>query len=142
MCRWDPHPKKCNHPRRGSPLRDLLALLKTTPAPSWATPAMVMLGLASSFAESLGISLVVLFLYSAMGHLDEMSAGNGVLGALFREVAGRLGGGTTLAVTIFLLIVARGILALTYGLIGSSLSNRISESVRNGLHQQYLDVEY
>ena len=138
----DAHPKKCNHPRRGSPLRDLLALLKTTPAPSWATPVMVMLGLASSFAESLGISLVVLFLYSAMGHLDEMSAGNGVLGALFREVAGRLGGGTTLAVTIFLLIVARGILALTYGLIGSSLSNRISESVRNGLHQQYLEVEY
>lgn len=128
--------------RRGSALRDLRGLLKATPTPRWATPAMIILGLASSFAETLGISLVVLLLYSAMGHLGELSATGGVLGALFRMAAGWLGGGATLAFTIFLLIVARGLLALAYSLISSSVSNRISESVRNGIHRQYLDVAY
>jgi ABC-type multidrug transport system fused ATPase/permease subunit len=140
--RTDLRPENRAPSRRGSALRDLRGLLKATPTPRWATPAMIILGLASSFAETLGISLVVLFLYSAMGHLGELSATSGVLGALFRAAVGRLGGGATLAFTIFLLIVARGALALAYSLISSSVSNRISESVRNGIHQQYLDVAY
>src|SRR6266478_5360286 len=106
----DAQSSKGTRPLRGSALRDLLALLKTTSAPSWATPVMVILGLASSFAESLGISLVVLFLYSAMGHLGEVKAANGLLATLFHETVGRFGSGTTLAVTIFVLIMVRGVL--------------------------------
>jgi ABC-type multidrug transport system fused ATPase/permease subunit len=138
----DRRPEKRASSRRGSTLRDLLALLKATPTPRWATPALILLGLASSFAETLGISLVVLFLYSAMGHMGEVSATGGALGALFGAAARGLGGGAALALTIFLLIVARGVLALAYGLISSSVSNRISETVRNGIHRQYLEVAY
>jgi ABC-type multidrug transport system fused ATPase/permease subunit len=140
--RTDPRLKNCMSSRRGAVLRELRGLLNATPTPRWATPAMITLGLASSFAETLGISLVVLFLYSAMGQLGELGETGGVLGGLFRAVVARLGGGTKLAFTIFLLIVARGWLALAYSLISSSVSNRISESVRNGIHQQYLDVAY
>ena len=35
--------------------------------PAWATPVLIALGLATSLAETLGITLIVAFLYSAMG---------------------------------------------------------------------------
>ena len=60
---------------------------QATPTPAWATPALIALGLASSFAETLGISLVVLFLYSAMGHAADVAFIGGVLGSIFRPVA-------------------------------------------------------
>jgi ABC-type multidrug transport system fused ATPase/permease subunit len=128
--------------RAGTALRDLRALLRITPIPIWTTPTLIGLGLAASFAETLGISLVVLFLYSAMGQADQASATGGVLGVFMSEIAPRLGGGIPLASLIFLLIIMRGLLALAYGLISARVSSRISEIARNLLHHRYLTVPY
>jgi ABC-type multidrug transport system fused ATPase/permease subunit len=85
---------------------------------------------------------VVLFLYSAMGHVSEANSTEGLLGILFQHILSHFGGGALLAALIFLLIVARGVLALSYNLISSAVGNSISENVRNGIHRQYLEVAY
>ena len=115
--------------RKAMALRDLRALLQMTPMSYWATPTLIGLGLAASLAETLGISLVVLFLYSAMGRADQLGATGGVVGAFLDQIAARVGGGVPLACLIFQLIVLRGLLALAY--ISSAISGRISEAARN-----------
>ena len=59
---------------RRAALDHLSHLLKITQAPRWATPALIALGLGSSFAETLGITLIILFFYSAMGQLDQAAS--------------------------------------------------------------------
>ena len=134
-----------NSERRGQKalvLRDLRALLQMTPMPYWVTLAVIGLGLAASLAETLGISLVVLFLYSAMGQSGHVGATGGVLGGFLDQIAARGGGSVGLAFLIFLLIVLRGLLALAYNAISAGVSDRISEAARNALHEQYLTVSY
>lgn len=125
--------------RKAMDFRDLRVLLRMTPP--WATPTLIGLGLAASVAETLGVSLVVLFLYSAMGRLDQAGAIGGAVGALLHQIAARVGRGGLLA-CIFLLIVLRGLLGFAYSVISSAVSGRISEAARNALHQQYLAVSY
>jgi hypothetical protein len=50
-------------PARRAALDHLSALLRLTPKPAWATPLLIVLGLAASLAETLGITLIVAFLY-------------------------------------------------------------------------------
>ncbi len=57
-------------PRRAA-LDHLDALLRLAPKPAWATPALVALGLAASLAETLGITLIVAFVYAAMGSSEQ-----------------------------------------------------------------------
>jgi subfamily B ATP-binding cassette protein MsbA len=121
-------------------LRDLSHLLRIVGKPRWATPALLALGFLSSLAETLGITLIVLFLYSVSNRTAE--AGGGFQGRALGEAITWFGSPTRLAVVILLLIVARGALALVYSLISSSVGERISERARNLVHQQYLGVAF
>ena len=48
---------------RRAAFNHLFELLRIMQKPRWATPVLIALGFASSLAESLGITLVVLFFY-------------------------------------------------------------------------------
>lgn len=125
---------------RRTALKDLMRLLALIGKPRWATPALLVLGMASSFAETLGITLILLFLYAATGHAGH--SGNGLLGR-FVGLAGRHFGNTThLAFLILGLIVARGMLAMAYNRISMNIGSSMSERARNAVHQQYLSVSY
>jgi ATP-binding cassette, subfamily B, bacterial MsbA len=121
-------------------LRDLSQLLRIVGKPRWATPALLVLGLASSFAETLGITLILLFLYSLSGRVTE--AGNGLEGRVLAHALDWFGSSTRLALAVLLLILARGALTLVYTLISSGISERISERARNLVHEQYLKVGF
>jgi subfamily B ATP-binding cassette protein MsbA len=93
-------------------------------------------------AETIGISLVILFLYVTMGRLG---SGNGVaqmFGPAAEWALHLLGGTGPLAVAIFTLIVLRGWIAYWYSRISAGLSAQISEAARNAIHLQYLEVSY
>ncbi len=120
----------------------LWRLLAEAPIPRWATPVLVLLGLISSLAETLGITLVVLFFYSAMGQLDRAVSANGMLGSTLRQATGWLDNSTEMAAVILLLIVARGGLSFLHGFLSARISEQISENVRNRVHRQYLTVAY
>src|SRR5262249_54272436 len=93
-----------------------------------------------SLAETFGISLVVLFLYSAFGRSSTDFA-SGLLGTFIAGFGARVGT-MGLAALLFMMIVARGLLALAYSFISASVSQRISENARNDLHKQLLTVAY
>jgi ABC-type multidrug transport system fused ATPase/permease subunit len=126
-------------PSRWSDLRQVYALSAARP---WTTPVLIILGLASSLAETLGISLVVLFLYVALGRAGDATAIGGVLGRLAKSVSAELGNLGSLSAIILLLIAAKGLLTYAYGVVSSMVQTRISETVRNDLHRQYLQVSY
>ena len=93
-------------------------------------------------AESLSISLIVLFLYSMMGRASEAAVGNGIIGKGFVIIAAESGGGTKLAVLILGMVVANIALTFTYNLVNASIRYRLSEVVRNRLNRQFLEVSY
>lgn len=112
------------------------------PAHAWAAPALVLTGFAASLAEGLGITLVVVFLYTLMSPGGNPPAAAAPLDWLSRTGTELVGGGLVLAALIFVLIAGRAGLSLIYTLISSTVKNRLSESVRNRLHRQYLEMPF
>lgn len=120
---------------------DLKRLLIIAGKPKWATPVLISLGFLSSLAETLGLTLILLFLYSALG--EGVNTGNaGPMSGVLSLLGGYLGNTTRLAGLIFLAIVARAGLAFVYQLVSSYLGEGINERVRNRIHDQYLTVAY
>lgn len=103
---------------------------------------LIVLGLLSSVAETLGVTLVLLFVYSAIGHGGALvSAGSPISGALaFAERF--FDGSFQLAAFILLLIALRGALAYVSSVVGAAVSARISEAAMNMIHKQFLSVSY
>jgi ABC-type multidrug transport system fused ATPase/permease subunit len=128
---------------RRAALDHLRALLRLTPKPAWATSTLIALGLATSLAETLGITLIVAFLYSALGQTaDAAHAVGGLLGRALARAQGVFGSPAQMALGILLLILARAGLAYANRAIGAQVSEQISEATRNRLHEQYLTVSY
>jgi ABC-type multidrug transport system fused ATPase/permease subunit len=127
---------------RRAAFADLLRLLKITPLPRWATPLLICLGLLSSLAETVGITLVLLFFYFAMGQVELATTTSGLLGNALRHTAGWFHNSAETAGVIFLLIVARGGLAFAYALLSARIGEQISEVARNRIHSQYLTASY
>lgn len=100
------------------------------------------MGVASSLAESLSVSLVILFIFTIIGSGPEPEVG-GFLGQIF-EVAHSIVGGNSvlLAAFIFALILIKTLLGLLYGLVIAFVSNEMNETIRNRIHEQYLEVSY
>ncbi|WP_150290576.1 ABC transporter ATP-binding protein [Sphingobium estronivorans] len=122
-------------------LSDLHRLLAMVGKPRWATPTLIILGLISSLAETVGITLILLFLYTASGQVAA-AEGDGLVGQVLRDAVNWFGSSTELALLILVMIVARGMLALVYTRISSTIGEHISEAVRNRIHEQYLTVSY
>jgi subfamily B ATP-binding cassette protein MsbA len=109
----------------------------------WAALIVLLLGLAAAIAESIGVSLVVLFLYLVLGRGADAVSSGGVLGRLFEVMTASAGGhSVVLGTLIFLLILGKAALNLAYGIIAATVRNRISEDMRNLVHAQCLDISY
>jgi ABC-type multidrug transport system fused ATPase/permease subunit len=130
------------HSRRAA-LEHLSALLRLTPKPAWVTPVLIGLGLATSLAETMGIALIVAFLYSALGQTgDAGPAVGGLLGQALDRARAVFGSPALMALGILLLILARAFLAYANHAISAKISERISESARNCIHERYLTAPY
>jgi ABC-type multidrug transport system fused ATPase/permease subunit len=119
----------------------LRRLLRIAQQPRWATPVLIGLGLATSLAETLGITLVIVFLYAAMGQPDAAAAVGGLLGQALAQARG-IGSPALLAGGIGVLIVARAALSYANRVINGNVGERINETSRNLIHEQYLRVSY
>jgi ABC-type multidrug transport system fused ATPase/permease subunit len=121
----------------------LSALLRLTPKPAWATPALIALGLATSLAETLGITLIVAFLYAALGQTgDVAAAAGGLLGQALNRARAVFGSSAQMALGILVLILTRAALAYANRAISAQVGERISEAARNRIHKQYLTLPY
>jgi len=133
-----------NRPRaaRRAALAELFRLLKLAPLPRWVTPALILLGLAASLAETLGITLVLLFFYFAMGKVELATSTSGLLGDALRYAANWFHSSTETAFVLLLLIIARGSLSFINTLISARVGEQINEAARNRVHLQYLSTSY
>jgi subfamily B ATP-binding cassette protein MsbA len=128
---------------RAAAFGHLHTLLRDSDKPVWATPALVALGLVTSLAETFGITLVVAFVYAAMGKgTDAAGAVGGWLGAAMARALAWFGSPSKLVLAIVLLIAVRAGLAYAHRRVGETISERLNEAVRNRLHQQFLTVSY
>jgi ABC-type multidrug transport system fused ATPase/permease subunit len=126
----------------GSSVPDLLQLLRLIPRPQWSTPVLIILGILASFAEAMGITLILLFFYSMMNRLDVIASSSGILGEAIRYTTTRFGSPRKTALFILLLIIVRGALAYIYAIVSSFVSEEISQATRDRIHRQYLYISY
>src|SRR5258708_5580374 len=117
-------------------------VLCLSPTRKWLLPCLVILGLAAALADSLGISLIVLFLYSIMGRTNEMIATSGIVGRAFAIITDKIGSSSLLMILIVSLVVVHIGLTFSYTLITAHIRYRLSEAVRNRLSKQYLEISY
>src|ERR1700722_4300314 len=133
-----------NRPRaaRRAALAELFRLLRVAPLPRWATPLLIALGLAASLAETVGITLVLLFFYLAMGQVELATSTSGLLGDALRQATSWFHGSTETAFVVLVLIVARGALSFANTLISARVGEQINEVARTRVHLQYLSASY
>lgn len=134
-------PRRTGGARRAA-VTELLRLLKMAHLPGWVTPLQVAVGLASSLAETVGITLVLLFFYLAMGQVELATSTGGILGEALRHVTLWLDGPIATAAAVLTLIVVRGALAFAHSLISARIGEQINEFSRNSVHLQYLSASY
>ncbi|MET0660066.1 MAG: ABC transporter ATP-binding protein [Steroidobacteraceae bacterium] len=124
-------------------LRELRRLWRYAGLNRWEAPTMFGLGIVTSCLDGLGISLVVLYLYAAIGNVDDIADSEGLLGEIFAHTLSLVGDNKLLIGSIvFALVATSSLLRFVYGTMSESISQRISERIRVGLHDQYLDVSY
>lgn len=132
--------------RRRLTADELRRLFRFAAPQAWAAPVLVVLGFAASLAETLGITLVVVFLYAAIGHGVAAPSAGGPLDWVFAMVRTHLSvsDDSTVAIAglIFGLITAKAGLSLAYSVVSSRVRHRLSEVVRNGLHRRFLMAPY
>ena len=110
---------------------------------AWAAPTMLVLGLAAAIAETLGVSLAVMFLFSVLGQTEEIASGDGLFAAVFRQFEQTFGSDPTLiAVGFVLLILGNALLIYAYQVLTATLMNRIAERMRDVVHETYVTVGY
>jgi ABC-type multidrug transport system fused ATPase/permease subunit len=123
-------------------LPQLLGVLQIIPRPKWAAPTLVTLGIFSSLAEAMGITLIPLFFYSMMNKLDSLASNGGLLGFALHHLILRFHSSREIAAVFVLLIVIRGALAYAYAIATSHISEQISQITRDRVHQLYLRLPY
>ena len=110
---------------------------------AWAAPTMLILGLAAAVAETLGVSLAVMFLFSVLGQTDEIANGGGVFAAVFQKFEQAFGSDPTLiAMGFVVLILSNALLIYGYQVLTAVLENRIAERMRDVVHETYVTVGY
>ena len=120
--------------------RSLLPLLRHRP---WGVAGLVVLGVLTSLAEGISVSLFLPFLQS-MGAGDGAATGNrfvDAVGGLFSAVpeAQRL---LVIALAIFTLLVVVSLLRYAYDMVFAWMDVRIGHRLRSGIYAQLLAVGY
>ena len=101
-------------------------------------PPLVLLGLLSAFAESLGIGLVVLLLYTVLPTDVEPEFG-AAFDSILRFVSPEgTPAGLGLVLGLSSLIILRGLTSFSYTVVASRARNRCIEVKRNELHERLL----
>lgn len=106
--------------------------------------AIIVVGIFSSLAEGIGISLFLPFLDSMTGTPGEMEPGDGLLRDLGHLFAGvppeqRL---VIIGACIFAAILIRALLAYGYGVLSDWLSNYVGHRLRSELFAQVLSLSF
>jgi ABC-type multidrug transport system fused ATPase/permease subunit len=123
-----------------SEARRLAVLLR---APRLTGLAVVGLGLASALAETLGIGMAVVLLFTLLDEGDQARDLDGTLARLHAWISEAFGAGSALIPAIFLaLILLAAALAYANNAFTGILLNRVAERMRDVVHERLITVGY
>lgn len=106
-------------------------------------PVLIFLGLATSLAETMGITLIVAFVYLVLGETGEAFDGvGGLAGQVLLRAHTFFGSPSLMALGILLLIFSRAYLSYANHAISAKVCEHISETARNRIHNLYLTAPY
>jgi len=108
----------------------------------WSFPLITVFGVLSSLAESFGVGLIILFLYTIMGRQGEAASVGGYLGSAFVHLSAHIRNTTLLASLILAAIAAKAAFTATHAAISSYVQNDLARDIRDRIHRQYLEVNY
>lgn len=112
--------------------------------PSWSVPALVTLGILSSFSEGIGISLFIPFLNSVNQTASLPHTGNWLLdslGNLFNDIRpqSRL---LIIALCIFISVLVKSLLSYGNSVLSTWLNMRASHRIRSAIFEKILTVSF
>jgi ATP-binding cassette, subfamily B, bacterial MsbA len=119
----------------------VVALLRLTRPHAWMLPVLVVLSIAASLAEGIGIGLVIPALDVLMG--GESARPAGPFAEFMQRVAVRAGDRNqllALGVLIVLLIVVKTFILVLEAVVSTAVNGRITRDLRTKLYRQMLDV--
>jgi len=122
-----------------SSFRRLLRLLRPYP---WLLPLLVVLGIAASLAEAIGIGLLIPLLGALVqpGDPSTQSALEQAVRAVMLDENGGIRF-ALVAATIFLLIVLKTLILGAYALVGAGMTGRIAKEMRVSLWDHVVNAE-
>jgi ATP-binding cassette, subfamily B, bacterial MsbA len=123
---------------QSSPIRTLLRFIRPY---RWVLPLMVVLGIAASLAETLGIGLIIPALDLVLG--TEPAATEGRFAGLVRELATWAGDGTSIAVIglmIVLLVAVKTAIVALEAIAATAVTARLTRDLRVRLFHRLLEV--
>ena len=129
--------------RTRSAWQESLALAQYLRDYAWAVPVMLTLGLFAAFADTLSVSLAVMFLFSILGQTDDLVAGGGLMARGFAWFNTLFGNAPGLIAGVFLgLILFNALLVYIYQSMTAVFMNRIAERMRDLVHERYVKVGF
>ncbi|MGQ5702084.1 ABC transporter ATP-binding protein [Sandaracinobacteroides sp. A072] len=109
----------------------------------WRLVLLIGFGVAAAFAETLGIGLAVMFLFTILGDPRALDQVEGPLARLFTFMSGSLDAQPDeLAIILFLLILLSAGLIYAHGVLTTTMSNLFAERMRDLVHERYVTVGY
>jgi ABC-type multidrug transport system fused ATPase/permease subunit len=111
-------------------------------AHAWSFPLITIFGVLSSLAESFGVGLIILFLYTVLGRQGDAASAGGFLGSLFAHLSAHVHNTTLLAALILAAITAKAAFTAIYSAISAHVQNLLGRDLRDRMHRQYLEVNY
>lgn len=104
---------------------------------------MVGLGLAAALAETLGISLAVLFLFSILGKTDSLAQVGGPFAGLLQRLQNEAGADPSMiAGALLILILCNAGLLYLNEVTSASMANHVAQRTRDLVHERYVTVGY
>ena len=117
------------------------ALLRVARPYAWALPVLVLLGIAASLAEGLGIGLLIPALDAVIQ--SEQGGAEGMFGSAMRGLGERIPAGYALPVlgaAILALVCIKTAVLVLEAVVSTRLASRITRDLRVSLARQFLEV--
>lgn len=109
----------------------------------WKLVLLVALGLGAAFAETVGIGLAVLFLFTILGDPAALEQVEGPIVRIFQRFGSEAGADpTSLAAILVALILLSAGLIYAHGVMTAMMANRVAERMRDLVHERYVTVGY
>ena len=134
-------PTKGDIMKEAKVVKTLLPLLKFYP---WAIPAIIILGVLSSFFEGLGISLFIPLLQNFVQTDSQTSGGNFLVGFLNKTFINVSPNNRLIIIALCILgsIILKNCLVYSNAVLFAWLNSRIGHSLRSGIFKQLVSVSY